>query len=193
MRVCWQAGFQRSFLLLCCGCSIVWCLLVCTLYTSPQAVAFLRRERGGASVCLSRGGVGSSFALCLHSRRFPIRSFWTASVEPANVHPAVSLTSEPSTALFRVCCGTVILGRLVGHVNQSICSFPGSLQQRPRVPVSEGPFGAALNHNPTRTAVIFVCADSFIQVLTAKHRTLNPSPVTRSRYTPHSSGHGLSS
>ena len=94
--------------------------------------------------------------------------------------PQFSLHLEPSTAVFRVCCGTVIRGRLVGHVYQSICSFPGSPQQRPRVCVLTGPFGAAQNHNPTRTAVIFSYVDSFIQVLTAKHRMPNLSPVTRS-------------
>ncbi len=72
------------------------------------AIAFVHRERGGASVCLSREFVGSSFTLPACSRRFRIRSFWTASVEPANMYPAVSLTPESSTAVFHVCCGTVI-------------------------------------------------------------------------------------
>ena len=92
--------------------------------------------------------------------------------------PQFSLPLEPSAAVFRVSCGTVIRGRLVGHVYQSIYSFPGSPQQRPHISVSAGPFWAARNHNPTRTVVIFVCVDSFIQVLTAKHRMLNLSPIT---------------
>ena len=122
-------------------CALSGVVLLCC----PQAVTFVHRERGGASVCLFvyRGFVGSSFALCPRSHRFQIRFFWTASVEPADVHPTVFLTPEPSTVVFRVCCGTVI--------SQSS------------------------------------------QVLTAKHRMLNPSPITRSRYMPHSSGHGLSS
>ncbi len=74
----------------------------------PRAIAFVHRERDGASVCLSRGVVGSSFALRPCSRRFQTRSFWTASVKPANMHTIVFLTPEPSTAVFQVCCGTVI-------------------------------------------------------------------------------------
>ncbi len=122
------------------------------------AVTFVRWEKGGASVCLSKGVVGSSFPLHPHSLRFRIRSFWTASVKPAGMHPAVFLTPEPSTAVFWVCkslvltgsypeisdcCGTVILGHLVGHVYQSIYSFPGYLQQRLCISVLVGPFKAA--------------------------------------------------
>ncbi len=82
----------------------------------------------------------------------------------------------------------------VTSVGLSVLS-PGSLQQRPHVSVSAGPFGAALNHNPTRTAIIFICVDSFIQLLTAKHQMLIPSLVQRSHAddTTHSSGHSLSS
>ena len=47
---------------------------------------------GGASVCLSRGVGGSSFAPHPHSCCFWVRSLWAASVEPANVHPTVFLT-----------------------------------------------------------------------------------------------------
>ncbi len=96
------------------------------------------------------------------------------------------LLLEPFTAVFCICCGTVIRGCLVGHVYWSICLSSGSPQHRPHVSISVGPFWAAWNHNPTRTAFIFVWVDSFIQVLTAKHRMLNPSPVTRSHHTPHS-------
>ncbi len=106
-----------------------------------------------------------------------------------------SLLREPSTVVFRVCCGTVFCGHLVGHIYRCIYSLSGSSQQRPHISVSAGPFSAAQNHNSTQTASIFVCGDSFIQALTAKHRMSIPSPVTRShaRYTIHSSGHGLSS
>ena len=73
----------------------------------PWSIAFVSWERGGVSVCLSRGVIGALFALCPCSRRFQTRSFWTASVEPANVHPVVFLTPDPSTAVFQVCWGTV--------------------------------------------------------------------------------------
>ncbi len=108
--------------------------------------------------------------------------------------PQFSLLLEPSTAVFRVCCRTAIRGRLVGLVYRSVYPFPGSPQQRPQVSISAGPFSAARNHNPTHTASILVCVDSFSQALTTKHMMLNPSPVTCSRAhnTTHSSGHGLS-
>ena len=60
--------------------------------------------------------------------------------------------------------------------------------ETPRICIS-GPFRGC----PTRTAAIFGCVVSFIQVVTAKYRMPNLSPVTRSRYTPHRSGHSLSS
>ena len=97
--------------------------------------------------------------------------------------PQFSLLLEPSTAVFRVCCGTLIRGCLVGHIYQSIYSFPGSPQQRPCISVSAGPFGTALNHDPIQTAVIFVCIDSFIQALTAKHKMLIPSHTHAMRHT----------
>ncbi len=52
--------------------------------------------------------------------------------------PQFSLLIEPSTAVFRVCCETVIRSRLVGHVFQSIYSFPSS-QQGPCISASAGP------------------------------------------------------
>ncbi len=76
--------------------------------------------------------------------------------------------------------------------NSHVSSLPGSPQHRPHVSISASPFGDARSHNSTRTAII-VCVDSFIHGLTAKHRMLNLSPVTRSCYRPRSSGHGLSS
>ncbi len=57
-------------------------------------------------------------------------------------NPQCYLLLEPSTVVFWVCCGTVVRGRLVGHVYQSIYSFPRSPQQRPRISVLAGPFGA---------------------------------------------------
>ena len=48
--------------------------------------------RGRSFVGLSRGFGGSSIAPRLRSHHFQIRSFWTASVEHANVHPVVFLT-----------------------------------------------------------------------------------------------------
>ena len=104
--------------------------------------------------------------------------------------PQFSLLLEPCTVVFKICCGTVIRGHLVSHVYRSIYSLSGSPQQRPRVSALVGPFWAARNHNPTRTASIFVWVDSFIQALTAKHGMLTPSTA---RHTTHSSGHGLSS
>ena len=42
---------------------------------------------------------------------------------------------------------------------------------------------SGLPETKTPTAVIFVCVDSFIQALTAKHRMLNPSPAHAMRHT----------
>ena len=128
----------------------VRCVVLCVWHSSSLlrggvhsvhvAVAFVRRERGGASVCLSRGVVGSSFALRPRSRRFRIRSFWTASVEPADTHPTVFLTPEPSTAVFWVCCGTVILRSSRGS-RLSVCLLFSRLPstETPRLCIS-GPF-----------------------------------------------------
>ncbi len=141
--------------------------------TCPQIVAFVRREWDGASVWLSRGFVGSSSALRPRSRRFRIRSFRL---------PQSSLpTSTPQFSL------------LLSLLQRCYGSAAG--QQRPLVSVSAGPVGAARNHNPTRTAIIFVCVDSFIRWLTAKHQMLIPFLVPRSHAhdTTHSSGHSLSS
>ena len=92
--------------------SLRWCRssegALFTLFTLPSRGSGMGREWDGASICLSRGVVGSSFTLRPRSRRFRIRSFWTASVKPADMHPAVFLTPEHFTAVFRVCCGTVI-------------------------------------------------------------------------------------
>ena len=117
------------------------------------------------------------------------RSLWTGLVLsglPQSSMPACtpqfSLLLEPSTAVFWVHCRTVVCGRLVGHVCCSIYPLSGSPQQRPCVSISAGPFSAARNHNPTRTASIFICVDSYIQALTAKHRILTPSPVARSQH-----------
>ncbi len=52
-----------------------------------------RREPGRSSVGLSRG-FGSSIAPLLHTHHFRIRYLWTASVEHADTHPAVSPTSR---------------------------------------------------------------------------------------------------
>ncbi len=81
---------------------------VCVLLPSPLIVAFVHRKWDGASVLLSRGFVRSLSSLHPRSSCFPIRFSWTASVEPADQHPAVVITPEPSTAVFQVCCGTVI-------------------------------------------------------------------------------------
>ena len=78
------------------------------LLPSPLIVAFVHREWDGASILLPRGFVRSLSSLHPCSSRFLIRTSWTASVEPANQHPAVFITPEPSTAVFRVWCGTVI-------------------------------------------------------------------------------------
>ena len=111
--------------------------------------------------------------------------------------------SFPPQSLLQRCFGSAagqwFRSRLVCHVYRSFYRptlSPGSLvTQTPRVSVSAGPFGAVRNHNPTRTAIIFVCVDSFNRLLTAKHRMLNPSLIPRSHAhdTTHSSGHGLSS
>ncbi len=148
------------------------------------AVTFVGQERGGVSGCLSRGFVGSSSALRPRSRHFRVCLLWTASVEPTDMHPTVFLTPEPSTAVFRVCCGTMI-SRSSRRSCLTVCLLV-SLHQRLRISVSVGPFRAARNHNPTRTAIIFICVDSFIQALTAKHGMPNPSPTTRSyAHVPH--------
>ena len=91
----------------------------------------------------------------------------------------VSLLLSLLQRCFRSADFAVILS--VTSIGQSTLS-PGFLQQRPRISVSAGPFGAARNHNPTRTATIFICVDSFIRLLTAKHQMLIQSLVSRSWY-----------
>ena len=59
--------------------------------------------------------------------------------------------------------------------------------------MSANPFSATKGHNSTRTAIIFVCLDSFIRVLTAKQGMLTLPPFTRSRDSRYKSGHSLSS
>ncbi len=161
----------------------------------PPVVAFVHGEWDEASVLLSRGFVGSSSTLCPRSRRFWVRSFWIASVEPADQHPAGFLTPGPSTAVFRVCCGTVISqSSCLSRLLFCLLSLTAPFNRDTSVSASVGPFGATRNHNPTRTAIIFVCVDSFIRLLTAKHQMLTPSLVPRSHAhgTTHSSGHSFS-
>ncbi len=161
----------------------------------------------GCRVCASRGGWGIRSSVCLGwlvARRSPLVSALIAAGSvlsglPQSSMPMCilqfSIVLEPSTVVFRVCCGTAIHGRLVGHAYRSIYSLTGSPQQRPHLSISEGPFWAARSHNSTRTVIIFICVDSFIQALTAKHRMLIPSPViySHAHCTTHSSGHGLGS
>ncbi len=104
-------------------------------FLSPQIVAFVHRAWDGASVWLSRGFVGSSYDRRHRSRRFRIHSLWTASVELADKNPTGFLTPEPSTAVFRVCCGTVIsqssrLSRLSG----CLFSLPAPFNRDPASP-----------------------------------------------------------
>ena len=92
--------------------------------------------------------------------------------------PQFSLLRKPSTVVVQVCCETVIWCH-VGHV--LVCLF--LTLRLPSIEtlhlyISE-PLSAARGHNATRTAVIFICADSFIQALTAKHRMFTLLPVTR--------------
>ncbi len=185
--------------------NILWCaarcVVVCVWYSSSLlhdgihsvhvAIAFVRRERGGVgnlSVCL--GGLLARCSLCptLVTSGSVLSGLALSSLPTCT--PQFSLLLSLLHRCFRSAGGQWFRGCLVGHVYRPVYSFPGSLQQRPSVSVSAGPFGAARNHNPTRTAIIFVCVDSFIQVLTDKHRMPNPSPITHSRFTPHSSGHG---
>ena len=134
--------------------------------------------RGHSFVGLSRGFVACrSLLVSALFASGSVLSGLPQSSMPTCV-PQFSLLLEPSTAVVRVCCGTVIRGRLDGR--WSVSSLSDSPQQRPRISVSASPFSAARGHNSTRTAIIFVCVDSFIQALSTKHMILTPSPVTRS-------------
>ena len=108
--------------------------------------------------------------------------------------PQFPLLREPSTAVVQVCCGTVICSRLVAHVLVYLLTHRLPSIETPHLHISE-PLLAAQGHNSTRTAVIFVCVNSFIQALTAKHRMLSAirHMLTRSRYTHNGSGHSRSS
>ena len=89
-------------------CSWLWCVssVAWVCVTSSRLCV------GSGTGCLS-GRLGSLLA------RHPLSAFalipsgsvlsWIASVEPTCRHPAVSPTPEPSTVVFQVCCGTVIL------------------------------------------------------------------------------------
>ncbi len=103
-----------------------------TFTSKSQIVAFVRREWDGVSVCLSRGFVGLSSALHPCSHHFWIRSFWTASVDPADKHPAAFLTPEPSTAVFPVCCGTVISqSSCLSHLSVCLLFLPAPFNRDP--------------------------------------------------------------
>ena len=105
--------------------------------------------------------------------------------------PQFSLLQEPSTVVVQVCCRTVIWVALVTSSVYLVTLQLPSIET-PRPYISE-PHSAVRGHNSTQTAIIFVCVDSFIQVLTAKHGMLTLVPVTRSQYTHHRSDHSLSS
>ncbi len=75
---------------------IFYCGVFCWLALQVHKSSRLRVWMGTrlSFVCLSRGGDGSSIGPRLHSRRFRIRSLWTASVEPADMHYTASLTAR---------------------------------------------------------------------------------------------------
>ncbi len=161
------------------------------LCVSPQVVHW--EGTGLLFVGLSRGFGGSSIAARLHSRRFRIRSFWTALVETADVHTSLPYCERLLQQWFRSAAGQRFGGRLVGHVLVYLfftLRLPSI--ETLHLYISE-PLSAARGHNSTRTAIILICVDSFIQAMTAKQAMLTLSPVTHSRNTPHKFGHSLSS
>ncbi len=94
--------------------------------------------------------------------------------------PQVPLLREPSTAVVQVCCGTVIWLRPSRLILVYLVTLRLPSIKTPRLYISK-PLSAARGQNLTRTAIIFVCVDAFIQALTAKHEMLTLLPVTRSR------------
>ncbi len=97
------------------------------------------------------------------------------------MHPQFSLLQEPSTAVVQVCCGSVIWGRRVGHVLvYLLLHSPTPLNRDPTSLYQRAPSRLPEVPNSSRTAIIFVCVDSFVQVLTPKHRMLTMLPVTPS-------------
>ena len=177
VRVCCVCSTRPRF----CAVMSTWCTLLSRLCVGRGALR--------PSVCL--GGLLARRLLSVPTLIASASVLSGLSQWAADMHPTVFLTPEPSTVVtcfgsaagqwFRgSAAGQWFCGRLIGHVYRSVYSFPGSLQQRPHVSISAGPFRAARNHNPTSTVIIFVCVDSFIRVLTAKHRMPNLSPVTPS-------------
>ena len=145
---------------------------------TPQVVAFAWREGTSASVCrLSKGfrlldrtkspfsSLLGPFYLGYLSRawRFAPRRFryWKSLLRRW-------FRSAAGEWFGRVCRVLVYLVTL---------RLP--LIETPRPNISQ-PLSAARGHNSTRTAIIFVCVDSFIQVLTAKYGMLTLPSVTRS-------------
>ncbi len=97
-------------------------------------------------VCASGGVGGVRSSVCLRglaARRLPLLSTLVPSGSvlsglPQSSMPACSpqfsVLLELSTVVFRVRCGTVIYGRIVGRVRWSIHLFSRSPQQKPASP-----------------------------------------------------------
>ncbi len=140
------------------------------------------------AVCLSRGGCWLVVRSLSSLSSLPDPFFLDCLSRACQTcTPQFSILLSLLHPCFRSAAGQWFCGRLLSHAYQSTCvySFPGSLQQTPRISVSADPFWAARNHNPTRTAAIFIYVDSFIQALTAKHKfqsaSLCDQPFSRYR------------
>ncbi len=140
---------------------------------SPEAVAFAWREGTRVSSIGCLGGL----ARRPHHVSSPVTSGSIISGLPQSSMPIrtsqVPLLQEPSTAVVQVCCGTVISSR-PSHLSISRHSPTPSIETL-HLYINE-PLSAARDHNSIRTAIIFVCVDSFIQALAAKHGVFNLLP-----------------
>ena len=120
----------------------MWCYDVCVV---SSGVAFVRRrEWDGASVWLSRGFVGSSSALLSRSSDASGSVVsWTASVESACGHPAVSPTSS---AFYSSGSGALrdsdfaVFFSFVGRLVRSL-SLSAPLSRNPAFPFQRAPSG----------------------------------------------------
>ncbi len=144
---------------------------------SPEAVAFAWREGMRVSSVGCLGGL----ARRPHHVSSLVISGSVISGLPQSSMPIrtsqVPLLQEPSTAVVQVCCGTVISSRPSHLIIVYLVTprFPSI--ETLHLYISE-PLSAARDHYSTRTTIIFVCVDSSIQALAAKHAVFNLLPVT---------------
>ena len=173
-------GMGRSVISLSRGCVACWLHLVSTLVTSrsvfyglPQSSMPLQSRGQPEQNPSFWGNHTLNYTRVIQRGLRGCRLDWLRT-------PQFCLLQEHSTEVVQVCCRTVIWGRRAGHVLVYLFFtlwLPST--ETPHLYISK-PHSVARGHNSTRTAIIFVCVDSFIQALAAKHRMLTLLPITRS-------------